>query len=93
MVKESVQVDQNKKESLLDSVKTVTILPVYISLMICLLQQCWIAMDTKKHLIEIYRGECEFVKKAKNLKNASIAGNSFHFGGYLIGYLLWVKKI
>ena len=28
------------------------------------------------------QGECEFVVKAKNLKNRKIAGDSFHFGGY-----------
>ena len=65
------------------------ILPVFISFIICLIQLFLIAKDCKTHLLELYKGECEFIKKAKNLENSKIAGSSFHFGGFLIGYLIW----
>ncbi len=88
----SLNTDWNKKDNLINSVKFCAILPVFISFFICFIQLLLIARDCKKHLLELYRGDCEFVKKAKNLQNGKIAGNSFHFGGFLIGYLIWVNE-
>jgi hypothetical protein len=30
-----------------------------------------------------------YLPPIKQLKNKSIAGSSFHYGGYLTGYLIW----
>ena len=37
----------------------------------------------------MYRGVCDYVPKKSALTNASIASSSFHFVGYLVGYLIW----
>jgi hypothetical protein len=45
--------------------------------------------DTKKHLLEIFKGKCDFLHKKFTLTNEYIAGCSFHYGGYLTGYVIW----
>jgi hypothetical protein len=64
------------------SINGIFLAPLIISLLICLLQQFLSIRETKKHLLQLYKGECEYVKKLKNLDNSSISESSFHFGGY-----------
>lgn len=91
-IKETLESDYEKEAMLARSIKTVAVLPVFISFLICAIQLFLIAKDCKTHLLELYRGDCDFIKKAKHFENSKIAGSSFHFGGFLIGYLIWVKK-
>jgi len=67
----------------------IIIIPVFASLLVCLLQILFLVKDSKTHIKQLYKGECEFVVKAKNVSNASIASASFHFGGYVVGYVVW----
>ena len=55
--------------------------PLIIAPIICLLQLALLAKDTKTHLKQLRRGQCDFVQSAQTIGNASIAGSSFHFGG------------
>jgi hypothetical protein len=55
--------------------------PLIIAPIICLLQLVLLAKDTKTHLKQLRRGQCDFVQSAQTIGNASIAGSSFHFGG------------
>lgn len=71
------------------SLNAIIIVPVFAALLICLLQLLFLLKDTKTHLKQLYKGQCEFVLKAKNLSNPSIASSSFHFGGYVVGYMVW----
>jgi hypothetical protein len=71
------------------SLNAIVIVPVFAALVVCLLQLLFLLKDTKTHLKQLYKGECEFVLKAKNLSNPSIASSSFHFGGYVVGYMVW----
>jgi hypothetical protein len=63
------------------SVNIILFAPLVGALAICLIQQFCSIRECKKHLLELYRGECEYVKKMKSLDNAQIAESSFHFGG------------
>ena len=69
------------KPDLRDSLKTVIILPLFLSLLVCVLQMLAFIKQCKKHLLQSYKGECEYVLKAKNFENHSIVASSFHFGG------------
>jgi hypothetical protein len=40
-------------------------------------------------LLEIFKGKCDFLHKKCTLTNEYIAGSSFHYGGYLTGYVIW----
>ena len=42
-----------------------------------------------RHLIEIFKGKCHYLPPMSTVSNAKIAGSSFHYGGYLTGFLLW----
>jgi hypothetical protein len=59
----------------------VFVAPLIISLVICLLQIYLLSSDVKTHLKQLYKGECDFVRKAETIGNASIANSSFHVGG------------
>lgn len=59
----------------------VFVVPLFASLLVCLIQVFFLVRETKTHLLEMYQGKCEFVKKAKNIPKESIASSSFHFGG------------
>ena len=63
------------------SVIWVFIAPLIITPFICLLQVLIFVLETKKHLKQLYKGECDFVQSAIKIGNASIAKASFHFGG------------
>lgn len=68
-------------KSLKSSLMAIFIVPIFGSLLLCLLQLGLLIKDSKTHIVELNKGHCEFVKKAKNLDKASIASSSFHFGG------------
>jgi hypothetical protein len=72
-----------------DSILWVFAAPLIISPLICLLQIFLISRDIKTHLKQLYKGECDFIQKAVTIGNASIANSSFHFGGYMVGYMCW----
>ena len=63
------------------SVVWVFVAPLIISPIICLLQIYLLSRDVKTHLKQLYKGECDFVRKAETIGNASIANSSIHIGG------------
>ena len=73
----------------LPSFRAVLLAPYFVALIICVIQLLFGIRDAKKHLIQIYKGKCLYLPPIKKLKNSSIASSSFHFGGYLTGYLIW----
>lgn len=66
------------------SLLAVFITPLFGSFVICVIQVFLLMRETKEHLIELYKGKCEFVRKASSLGKNSIASSSFHFGGYYL---------
>jgi hypothetical protein len=64
-----------------ESVIWVFTAPLILSPILCLLQIYLLSSDIKTHLKQLYKGECDFVRKAETIGNASIANASFHFGG------------
>jgi len=64
------------------SINAIFIVPLFVAYAICLGQLFMFMRESRMHLKQLYKGECEFVLKAKNLKNGSITSSSFHFGGY-----------
>ncbi len=71
-----------------DSIRWVFTVPLILSPIICLLQIYLLSNDIKTHLKQLYKGECDFVRKALNIGNSAIARGSFHFGGYSFCFLL-----
>ncbi len=71
------------------SAKLVLIIPFFISFFVCIVQFLLAIRDTKKHLIEIYKGKCEDIPPFQRLSTPSIASSSFLYGGYLTGYLAY----
>lgn len=43
----------------------------------------------KKHKLELYQGICADIPLAINFKPSSIASNSVHYSGFLVGYMAW----
>jgi hypothetical protein len=72
------------------SLMAVALVPIFIALLICLVQVFLLVRETKTCLNELYKGKCDYVSKAEKLSNASIAASSFHFGGYT--FLKKLKK-
>ena len=64
-----------------DSIFWIFVAPLIFSPIICLIQIYLLSNDIKTHLKQMYKGECDFVRKAKRIGNGSIANGSFHFGG------------
>lgn len=75
--------------SIESSLEAIFIVPIFVALLICLLQLFLFVRESRLHMKQIQKGECQFVVDAKSLSNGSIASSSFHFGGYLVGYQLW----
>jgi hypothetical protein len=78
------------------SVFSVFFAPLFVALFISLFQVFLLVKETRQHLIEMYKGKCEFVKKLTNLDKGFIASSSFHFGGLveiIEGFFLGEKKI
>ena len=64
-----------------ESVIAIFVVPLFASLLICLVQLYLLSRDTKTHIKQLYKGTCEFVLKANKIPSPSIASSSFHFGG------------
>lgn len=75
--------------NLKSSFRAVMIVPIIVTTLICYIQLFFGVKELKIHLSEIYKGICEYVPKKKTFSNGSIARGSFHFTGYLVGYLVW----
>lgn len=43
----------------------------------------------KRHKIELYQGICTDIPLAFNFQPSSIASNSVHYSGFLVGYMAW----
>ncbi len=71
------------------SAKLVLFIPFLISFFVCIIQFLLAIRDTKKHLIEIYKGKCKNIPSFQRLSTPSIASSSFLYGGYLTGYLAY----
>jgi hypothetical protein len=75
--------------SVKSSILSILIVPAFGAYLFCLLQIFFLVKETRNHLRQMHQGNCEFVRKAVNLNKNSIASSSFHFGGYLVGFLIW----
>ena len=64
-----------------DSVIAIFVVPLFGSLLICLVQLYLLSRDIKTHIKQLYKGTCEFVLKVDKIPTPSIASSSFHFGG------------
>jgi len=73
--------------SIKSSILAVIIVPLFVAALLCVIQVFFLIRETKTHLIEMYKGKCEFVRKAGSLTNQSIASSSFHFGGYFLAII------
>ncbi|CAF1032001.1 unnamed protein product [Rotaria sordida] len=52
--------------------------------------QLFIGMQNyKKHKLQLYKGIYVDVPSADNFKRSSIASNSVHYSGFLVGYMAW----
>ncbi|CAF5136422.1 unnamed protein product, partial [Rotaria magnacalcarata] len=52
--------------------------------------QLFIGMQNyKKHKLQLYKGIYVDVPPATNFKRSSIASNSVHYSGFLVGYMAW----
>jgi hypothetical protein len=71
------------------SLMTVLLVPFFVSLLISTIQVLKGMSNTKKHLLEVFKGNCVYLPPSSILSNSSIASNSFHYGGYLTAYLIW----
>jgi hypothetical protein len=71
------------------SLRSVFLVPFFVALLICTIQVLIGMRDIKRHLLELYAGKCFYLPPLKTISNASISSSSFHFGGYLTGYLIW----
>lgn len=63
--------------------------PSLVSFLVCVIQVLLSIRDTKTHLIQIYKGNCDYVPKRKDLKRGEIAESSLHYGAYNVGYLVY----
>lgn len=54
------------------SVSAVFIVPISFAFLFCIVQLFLFIRETKIHLKQLHRGECEFVLKAKSINNGSI---------------------
>lgn len=70
--------------TLRSSILAILIVPAFGAYLISMLQVFFLTRETKTYLTEMYKGKCEFVRKAVNLSKNSIASSSFHFGGYFL---------
>jgi cytochrome c oxidase subunit IV len=43
----------------------------------------------KKHKLQLYRGIYADIPSVMNFKTSSIAANSVHYSGFLVGYMAW----
>ena len=71
-------------------IRSIILAPFFSSLLICVVQIFIGVYHTKKHLLEVYKGKCVYLPPVKTLSNSSIASSSFHYGGYLTGFLIWL---
>ncbi|CAF4181382.1 unnamed protein product [Rotaria sp. Silwood2] len=52
--------------------------------------QLFVGMQNyKKHKLQLYKGIYEDIPAAINFKRSSIASNSVHYSGFLVGYMAW----
>ncbi len=68
-----------KFKEIKDGLPPIFIVPIFVSLFICLIQLFLLIRETKTYLLELYKGKCSFINK--NISNQAIAGSSFSFGG------------
>ena len=85
-----VSLDEKNKKNLANTLRSLLILPIFLSLIICLVQLFLLVRETRIYLIQLYKGKCEFLKYVdkKKMINEAVS-NHFSFGGFLVGYLIW----
>jgi len=60
-----------------DSFEALIIVPIFGAFTICLVQMFLFIRESRLHLQQLYRGQCEFVVKSSSLQNDSIGINDF----------------
>lgn len=61
------------------SFEVILIFPIFGAFTICLVQMFLFIRESRLHLQQLYRGQCEFVVKSTSIPNGSIGINDFEF--------------
>ena len=61
------------------SFEVILIFPIFGAFTICLVQMFLFIRESRLHLQQLYRGQCEFVVKSTSIPNGSIGTNDFKF--------------
>jgi len=61
------------------SFEIIIIFPIFGAFTICLVQMFLFIRESRLHLQQLYRGQCEFVVKSTSIPNGSIGINDFEF--------------
>jgi hypothetical protein len=81
--------DEKDQKNLANTLRLISILPIFLSLIICIVQLFLLVRETRTYLIQLYKGKCEFLKFVNRKKMIDEAvSNHFSFGGFLVGYLI-----
>ncbi|CAF1098078.1 unnamed protein product [Rotaria sordida] len=90
-VYDSIYVPVKKKKKLDDSftLKREIILSAIITAIIYGFQLFIGMQNYKKHKLQLYKGIYLNVPSTDNFKRSSIASNSVHYSGFLVGYMAW----
>jgi hypothetical protein len=83
-----IEIIKDKFPGVLNFLRSIFLIPMFVSFLICLLQLFFLVKETKTYLVELYKGKCDFVS-FKKMSNQRIGMRSFTFGGYLVGFLIW----
>ena len=60
-----------------NTIEAIFIVPIFAAYIICIIQMFLFVRESRLHLQQLYKGECEFIVKSKNLSNASIGKYKF----------------
>jgi hypothetical protein len=70
-------------EGIKASLVNLLVIPVFLALLVCIVQYLLSIKECREHIMQVNRGKCIYITQRKNLSNGKIAAGSFHFGGFL----------
>ncbi len=73
---------------IIDYLRMVIMIPIFVAAFFSFTQLALLVIETKRYLMEMYKGKCEFITSKKMSKN-KVGIMSLSFGGYLVGFLIW----
>ena len=79
-----------EKLIIIDYLRKIILIPIFVAAFFCYTQLFLLIVETKKYLIQIYKGKCEFISLSnKKMSKNNVGILSLSFGGYLVGFLIW----